>query len=182
MDIQKQVQNGTNKIPLQIFPQDVCFSRETLSPFSALVLQSPYVAFTLGQTNHLYLGHGEQLAYNKVITKSSAYFDPLGSFVCRKPGLYVFHFFSLTHSQSKIWLELYRNTDYVCSIYAYTSHGYADAGNSVMLHLNEYDSVSIKSHSSYNTTLYGKSDQIYTTFTGVLLNPDEAGIKSNKFK
>lgn len=133
------------------------------------------MAFTLGQTNHLYLSHGEQLSYNKVVTNLSAHFDSAGSFVCRKPGLFAFHFFSLAHTQSKIWIELYKNTNYVCSIYGYTSHGYADAGNSVMLHLNENDSISIKSHASTNTTLFGTADEIYTTFTGVLLKPDTAG-------
>lgn len=133
------------------------------------------VAFTLGQTNHLYLSHGEQLTYNKIITNLLAQFDSRGSFVSRKPGLYAFHFFSLAHNRSRTWIELFKNTNYVCSIFGYTSHGYADAGNSVFLHLNEYDTVSIKSHRSYNTTLYGTGDQIYTTFTGVLLNPDEAG-------
>lgn len=147
----------------------------TLS-FSVLVLcQSDNVAFTLGQTNHLYLSHGEQLSYNKVVTNLSAHFDSAGSFVCRKPGLFAFHFFSLAHTQSKIWIELYKNTNYVCSIHGYTSHGYADAGNSVMLHLNENDIISIKSHASTNTTLFGTADEIYTTFTGVLLKPDTAG-------
>lgn len=51
------------------------------------------VAFTLGQTNHLYLSHGEQLTYNKIITNLLAQFDSRGSFVSRKPGLYAFHFF-----------------------------------------------------------------------------------------
>lgn len=143
--------------------------------------ESTTVAFTLGQTNHLYLSHGEQLSYNKIITNLSAEFHSQGSFVCRRPGLYAFHFFSLAHSQSRTWIELFKNTDYVCSIFGYTSHGYADAGNSVLLHLNEYDIVSIKSHPSYDTTLYGTGDQIYTTFTGVLLNPDDIGtnLKSN---
>lgn len=63
----------------------------------------------------------------------------------------------------------------MCSIHGYTSHGYADAGNSVMLHLNENDIISIKSHASTNTTLFGTADEIYTTFTGVLLKPDTAG-------
>ncbi|XP_061178652.1 uncharacterized protein LOC133187307 [Saccostrea echinata] len=130
------------------------------------------VAFTLGQTKHLYLSHGEQIAYNKVITNKSATFDPQGSFICRKPGIYAFHFFSLAHTQSKIWIELYKNTNYICSVYGYTSHGYADAGNSVLLHLNLNDHVSIRTHQSYNTTLFGTDDEIYTTFSGILLSSD----------
>lgn len=137
--------------------------------------ESANVAFTLGQTNNLYLSHGEQMSYNKAITNLSAHFDSLGSFVCKKPGLYAFHFFSLAHTQSRTWMELYKNADYVCSIYGFTKHGFADAGNSVLLHLNENDVISIRSHASTNTTLYGTLDQIYTTFTIVFLNPDING-------
>uniref|UniRef100_K1PPT7 Complement C1q-like protein 2 n=1 Tax=Magallana gigas TaxID=29159 RepID=K1PPT7_MAGGI len=128
--------------------------------------ESSYVAFTLGQTNHLHLSHG-QLSYNKVITNSSAEFDSLGSFVCHKPGLYAFHFFSLAQSHSGTWIELFKNTNYVCSIFGYTAHGYADAGNSVLLHLNEDDAVSLKAHPSYSTTIHG-TGHVYTTFTGVV--------------
>lgn len=97
------------------------------------------------------------MSYNKAITNLSAHFDSLGSFVCKKPGLYAFHFFSLAHTQSRTWMEL------------------ADAGNSVLLHLNENDVIRIRSHASTNTTLYGTLDQIYTTFTIVFLNPDING-------
>lgn len=137
--------------------------------------ESANVAFTLGQTNNLHLSHGEQMSYNKVITNLSAHFDSLGSCDCKKPGLYAVHFFSLAHTQSRTWMELYKNADYVCSIYGFTTHGFADAGNSVLLHLNENDDISIRSHASTNTTLYGTLDQIYTTFTGVFLNPDITG-------
>ncbi|XP_055997849.1 complement C1q tumor necrosis factor-related protein 4-like [Ostrea edulis] len=145
---------------------------DNVFPLSVLCQSSDNVAFTLGQTSHLYLSHGEQIAYNKVITNNSATFDPQGSFICKNPGIYAFHFFSLAHTQSRIWIELYKNTNYICSTYGYTSHGYADAGNSVLLHLNTNDHVTIRTHSSHNTTLYGTDNQIYTTFTGILLSSD----------
>lgn len=153
-----------------------CNRRNYLSFSEFRPCESANVAFTLGQTNNLYLIHGEQMSYNKAITNLSAHFDSLGSFVCKKPGLYAFHhFFSLAHTQSRTWMELYKNADYVCSIYGFTTHCFADAGNSVLLHLNENDVISIRSHASTNTTLYGTLDQIYTTFTGVFLNPDING-------
>lgn len=115
------------------------------------------------------------MSYNKAITKLSAHFDSLGSCDCKKPGLYAVHFFSLAHTQSRTWMELYKNADYVCSIYGFTTHGFADAGNSELLHLKENDDISIRPHASTNTTLYGTLGQIYTTFTGVFLNPEIAG-------
>lgn len=134
--------------------------------------ESAYVAFTVGLTNHLHLSHG-QLSYNKVITNSSAEFDSLGFFVCRKPGLYAFHFFSRAQPHSGTWIELLIQSTCVL-FFGYTAHGYA--GNSVQLHLNEDDKVSLKAHPSYSTTMYG-TGHVYTTFTGVLLNLDETGTK-----
>lgn len=62
------------------------------------------------------------------------------------------------------------------AIFGRTAHFYAVAGNSVLLHLNEDDAVSLKTYQSYSTTIYG-TGHVYTTFTGVLLNPDETGTK-----
>lgn len=82
--------------------------------------ESSYVAFTLGQTNPLHLSHG-QLSYNRVITNSSAGFDSLGSFVCYKPGLYAFHFFSLAQSHSGTWIELLKK--YKVRVFYFWLHG-----------------------------------------------------------
>lgn len=60
------------------------------------------------------------------------------------------------------------------AIFGRTAHFYTVAGNSVLLHLNEDDAVSLKTYPSYSTTIYG-TGHVYTTFTGVLLNPDETG-------
>lgn len=60
------------------------------------------------------------------------------------------------------------------AIFGRTAHFYTVAGNSALLHLNEDDAVSLKTYPSYSTTIYG-TGHVYTTFTGVLLNPDEPG-------
>lgn len=114
------------------------------------------------------------MSYNKVITNPSAEFDSLGTFVGQKTGLYAFHFFSRAQSRSGAWIELFKNTKNVSAIFGRTAHFYTVAGNSVLLHLNEDDAVSLKTYPSYSTTIYG-TGHVYTTFTGVLLNPDETG-------
>lgn len=83
-------------------------------------------------------------------------------------------FFSRAQSRSGAWIELFKNTKNVSAIFGRTAHFYTVAGNSVLLHLNEDDAVSLKTYPSYSTSIYG-TGHVYTTFTGVLLNPDETG-------
>lgn len=64
-------------------------------------------------------------------------------------------FFLLHNHIVERGLNSLKNTKYVCSIFGYTAHGYADVGNSVLLHLNEDDAVSLKAHPSYSTTIHG---------------------------
>ncbi|XP_033729112.1 uncharacterized protein LOC117318192 [Pecten maximus] len=134
--------------------------------------QIPVVAFSKGQTSHLHLIQGEILNYNKLITSVDSVVNNAGVFQANKKGLYAFHFYSLTRQNTELWLELYKNTDLICSAYAHnpSSSGYADAGNSALLFLNIGDTVYVKAHDAYDNTLYGASDEIYTTFTGVLLD------------
>ncbi|OWF47454.1 uncharacterized protein LOC110454364 [Mizuhopecten yessoensis] len=132
----------------------------------------PVVAFTQGQTSHLYLTQGEILSYNKLITKFNSVIDTNGVFTADTAGLYAFHFYSLTKVNTRLWLEIMMNDNLVASAYAHSSssNGYADAGNSVILELTSGDTVYVKAHDQYENILYGKNDQIYTTFTGVLID------------
>lgn len=52
--------------------------------------------------------------YNKVIINLLVYFDFFGFCDCKKLGLYVVYFFFLVYMQSRIWMEFYKNVDYVC--------------------------------------------------------------------
>ncbi|XP_069108630.1 complement C1q tumor necrosis factor-related protein 4-like [Argopecten irradians] len=134
--------------------------------------QIPVAAFTKGQTTHLHLTQGEIINYNKLISKVDANIDDNGVFHATQQGLYAFHFYSLTRLNTELWMELYKNTELICSAYAHTPSqaGYADAGNSALLYLNPGDTVYVKAHDAYDTTLYGVPDEIYSTFTGVLLD------------
>lgn len=65
-----------------------------------------------------------------------------------------------------------KNDQLIASIFAYTVGDYADAGNAVIVHLNTGDKVYVKAHNNYVHTLYGRTNQIYNTFTGELLFAD----------
>ena len=77
--------------------------------------------------------------------------------------------YALTKNDTNVWLELYKNNEIVVSIYAHTLGDYADTGNAAILELEIGDTVYVKARDQYNVILYGASDEIYTTFTGVFL-------------
>ncbi|XP_069108631.1 complement C1q tumor necrosis factor-related protein 4-like [Argopecten irradians] len=133
---------------------------------------TPVAAFTKGLTSHLHLVQGENLNFDKIITNVNAHIDANGVFQATKQGMYAFHFYSLTRQNTELWIELYKNTELICSAYAHnpSQGGYADAGNSALLYLTPGDTVYVKAHDAYDNTFYGEEDQIYTTFTGVLLD------------
>lgn len=115
---------------------------------------------------------GDIMIYDTHINNINSKIDGFtGKFVCTTPGLYIFNFHSLTYKTFTLWFELYRNGDYIVSLYGYTTADYADAGNSVILSLQAGDTVYVKAHDLYNNVLFGKPDEIYSTFTGVLLKP-----------
>lgn len=113
--------------------------------------------------------------YNKVIINLLVYFDFFGFFVCKKLGLYVFYFFFLVYMQSRIWMEFYKNVDYVCFIYGFIMYGFVDVGNFVLFYFNENDVISIRFYVLINIIFYGIFDQIYMIFIIVFLNLDING-------
>lgn len=96
--------------------------------------------------------------YNKVIINLLVYFDFFGFFVCKKLGLYVFYFFFLVYMQSRIWMEFYKNVDYVCFIYGFIMYGFVDVGNFVLFYFNENDVISIRFYVLINIIFYGIFD------------------------
>ena len=118
---------------------------------------------------------GEIVTYNKDITNVNAAFTSDGKFQVTIPGIYAFHFYSLSRSDGEIWLEFYKNEDYVVSIYAYTASDWADAGNSVILELQQGDTVYVKATDDYDNALYGAAGEVYTTFSGELLFYEQTG-------
>lgn len=135
------------------------------------------VAFSKGLVSHRHLTKGEIIDFNKVITNVNAVFTADHKFQVQIPGLYVFHVHSLSSHDSEVWLDIYKNNDYILSIYASTYRDWADAGNSVVLDLQTGDLVYVKAVDDYPNNVYGAVDEIYTTFSGALINSATAGGK-----
>jgi hypothetical protein len=131
------------------------------------------VAFTLGQTVHMHLTHGETVSFNRRFTNVGASVSN-GVFTCTVPGVYAFHVYFMSHDNTTTWLEIYQNDNYMASLYAHINQDYADAGNSIILHLAEGDRVYVKAMDSFDVTLYGQPGDTYTTMTGVLIAQDPA--------
>lgn len=147
----------------------------TYFAFSVLVSGQSVVAFSKGLVAHAHLTKGEIVTYNKDITNINAIFTSDGKFQVQIPGIYSFHFYSLSRSDAEIWLEFYKNEDYLVSIYAYTASDWADAGNTVILELQAGDTIYVKAADDYDNSLYGAAGEIYTTFTGELLFSEASG-------
>lgn len=93
-----------------------------------------------------------------------------GVFTCAVPGLYKFQVYSLTKSNTKLFLELKLNNVVVATLWGYTVGDYAAAGNAVILQLEEGDTVWVQTRDDVAVDLYGTSEEIYTTFTGLQLS------------
>lgn len=79
-----------------------------------------------------------------------------------------------------MWMDLYKNKEYIVSIYAYTFNDWSDGGNTVILELQKGDLIFVKAVDDYNNWIYGAADEVYTTFSGELLVPETTG-KNNHF-
>jgi hypothetical protein len=104
----------------------------------------------------------------KVLTNSNGALLNNGVFTCPESGLYKFQAYSVTKGDKKLFLEVFKNNVLVASLWAHSAN--AAAGNAVVLELPKGHEVKVMTRSSYNVSIYGAPDQIYTTFSGVQLD------------
>lgn len=131
------------------------------------------IAFTLGQGYHMDISNAAsatKIPFSLVITNHHEAHLNAGEFTCTENGLYKFQVYSLTKSDSSLFLEIYVNNKLLASLWGHTKGDYASAGNAVITSLVVGDVVSVKTRSQHAVNIYGKSGQIYTTFTGVQID------------
>lgn len=142
--------------------------------------QTTTLVFTYGLTTDFSGSSATILPLNKEITSAGSKLKlTSGKFVCYTGGIYKFQVYSLTIKGTEAWLELYKNYDLVASIWARIYRDRADSGNAVVLELAAGDTVYLKSRHGRTIGLYGASDKIFTTFTGVYLGrsfQDDTGV------
>ncbi|VDI04506.1 Hypothetical predicted protein [Mytilus galloprovincialis] len=133
-----------------------------------------FVAFSAGLTQiaTLHASHNDTVPYDRVfLNMGGGYNKTNGIFTSPRTGTYVFMYYALAQQNKQLQLDLYRNDDYIVGSYAHVTSDYGSVSNSVILGLDEKDTVHIKAHT--DDYLYGQPDEIYTSFTGFLLVPDE---------
>merc|ERR1712002_459556 len=130
--------------------------------------QAQEVAFSAGLSHHEYLQENQKVKYDTIFSNVGGGYDSTtGIFTCPVPGIYVFQFHALSHSDSNMWLELHHNYNYVASIWGHVDNDYAAAGNSVILRLAKNDQVYVLTGDT--TDLYGQPLEVYGTFTGYMI-------------
>ena len=72
----------------------------------------------------------------------------------------------LPQSNKVVWLDLTVNGVVVCSLYGFIQYDFADAGNAVILSVNQTDKIEVNGHTGFENYLFGSSDHIFTTFSG----------------
>lgn len=127
------------------------------------------VAFSAGLTNTQHINDKETVLYDKVfVNEQNGYDATTGTFNAPVTGVYIFHFHAYnTNKDSVMWLELHHNDQATISLSGYNSH--TVGSNTVMLKLRKNDRVAVKSHEQQSFSLFGLPDQVYSTFTGYLV-------------
>lgn len=144
----------------------------TFTAIQPVKLSRQLASFAVGLAKDQTVNGGQSVVYNKVILDTHhRYSTQTGVYTAPTAGIYIFHFFSLAGNNRAIWLELYYNDYYVCSIYAKVVFAWGSAGNTAILCLNANDKVTVKARSK--SSIYGRNDQIYSTFSGSLLTTDD---------
>ena len=108
---------------------------------------------------------GDVIIYDHVITDTSDSYDvSTGIVTISSRGLYVIHFYAMAVDDSELFLDLYHNAKYICSLHGLADTGRVSTGNSVILDIIPGDQISVKARNQNN--LVGTSTNAYTTLSG----------------
>ncbi|CAL1526606.1 unnamed protein product [Lymnaea stagnalis] len=125
-------------------------------------------AFSAGLTSSLNVSDHVNVTYDRVFTNVGNVYDPqTGVFTVPLNGTYTILFHALAEYSGMLWLDLYRNSQYITSAYAHIEGQYGAASNSITITLAKGDEVYITGHGS--SILYGNPNEVYATFTGYML-------------
>ncbi|XP_045183080.1 complement C1q-like protein 4 isoform X2 [Mercenaria mercenaria] len=131
-----------------------------------------FVTFSAGLTKMVNLTTNTSVAFDRVwINLGNGYNNNTGIFTCPHAGVYVFIYHGLSQYTGQMWLDLYKNGAYEVTAYAHNTVDYASASNAILLSLKLGDQVYIRGHGSSH--MYGHPEEVYATFSGFILIPDQ---------
>ncbi|CAC5413725.1 C1QL [Mytilus coruscus] len=144
----------------------ICSGRVTGPPQNDRSGKHGTIAFSVGLTSTLHMSYSETIIYDKVFANfGDGYSVDTGEFTAPDTGVYVFHAHAYNSNKDRaMWIELIKNIDSLVSVSGFNSH--STAGNSVIVSLRKGETVAVRARPGQEFTLFGKADQIYTTFSG----------------
>uniref|UniRef100_A0A0B7A1M5 C1q domain-containing protein n=1 Tax=Arion vulgaris TaxID=1028688 RepID=A0A0B7A1M5_9EUPU len=134
----------------------------------AFAAQSGNVAFTAILSGDRTTDAGSTVVFDQLLTTIGEGFNTAtGVFTAPKAGDYVFHVNALTQVNNRIYVDLYRNDNYLVSIYAWSgAFTYDTASNVITQRLSKGDRVYLKARKP--AYFYGQVGEVYTTFSGYI--------------
>ena len=131
--------------------------------------QSRVSAFTaVRSTTYSSSSTGQAIPFETMHTNVGEDFDVAsGRFTCEIPGIYMFTFNFLTHTNDP-FVTLMKNDDKINSVYRQSETFHDMIGNAAVLQLATGDQVWLRYR--YANKAVFSNDELYTTFTGVLLH------------
>ena len=119
------------------------------------------------------------IVYNHVITDTPDMYDSeTGVVTISGRGVYAIHFYAMAEEDTPLFLDLYHNDKYICSLHASADTGRIYTGNSVVLDLAPYDKISIRSR--IHTYFGGRPAINPTTLSGHCVSTEDEMTENSK--
>ncbi|KAH9490622.1 Complement C1q-like protein 2 [Bulinus truncatus] len=162
---QKQVENQFTKVLSKVHGKPIDFT--DLRSFTS----GKSIAFSVGLTKTTEVLKGDIVKYREIYANiDDSYNISTGIFTCPLDGHYIFHVGVIATCNRSVALNLYLNSEYKVSVYAYAENIYGTGGNTVILHLKQNNKVYLKTER--DSELLGNATGIFNTFSGFLLFAD----------
>ncbi|RUS71893.1 hypothetical protein EGW08_020346 [Elysia chlorotica] len=125
-------------------------------------------AFSVGLTKMMNVSDHVNVTFDRVFLNEGSGYDPMtGVFTAPYDGTYNFLYHALAEIDGVLYLDLYKNQEYISSAYAHVTSDYGSASNAVVITLARGDQVYISGHGT--SMLYGDAWEVYCTFSGYLM-------------
>ena len=123
-----------------------------------------FTIFRISSLHYIFECNSSELNILQVITSHGGAHIESGVFLCGVQGIYKFQVSLFTSYTERLFLEVFKNSDVVASIYAYGKRDLGSVTHAVILELERGDTVQVRTTGTYMVALTTGND--YNTFTG----------------
>ncbi|WAR14956.1 hypothetical protein MAR_005061 [Mya arenaria] len=121
------------------------------------------IAFSYRQPDYTF-STAQVVPYSTRVTNHNHASFTGGIFTCTKSGIYKFQIYGNSYTSARIFLEIYRGSSLLATLYGHANGDFATAGNVVILNLHSHDTIKVTTRGTYSVRL---SNTNLNTFTGV---------------